>query len=126
MSLEADLVRHDEKARLAQAIIDSRRGRQRHLPETLFGEYAWDALLHLFVADAASQRLTGHSLVKRIGCAPQVMTRWLMYLSQAGLVVGDGNGDLSDLLTMAPPALDAVEAYLAETQELARQYFGAL
>jgi hypothetical protein len=124
--MEADLVRHDEKARLAQAIIDSRRSRQRHLPEAIFGEYAWDALLHLFVADAASQRLTGHSLVERIGCAPRVMTRWLMYLSQAGLVVGDGDGDLSDLLTMAPYALNIVEAYLAEMQELARRYIEAL
>jgi hypothetical protein len=54
------------------------------------------------------------------------MARWLMYLSQAGLVVGDGDGDLSDTLTMAPQALDAVETYLAETQDLAGQYFEAV
>lgn len=40
------------------------------------------------------------------------MSRWLMYLSQQKLILGDGSGDLSDILTMAPSALDAVEAYL--------------
>lgn len=115
------LVGHDEKARLAQAILDNRRDRQHHLPGELFSEYAWDALLHLFIADAASERLTGHSLIERIGCAAPVMVRWLMYLSQQKLVVGDGDGDLSDLLTLAPDALDAIETYLHKTQALAEQ-----
>jgi hypothetical protein len=116
------LIGHDEKARLAQAILNNRRDRQNDLPSDLFSEYAWDALLHLFIADAASERLTGHGLVERIGCAAPVMARWLKYLSQQKLVVGDGDSDLSDLLTLAPKALDAVEAYLFRTQKLAEHF----
>jgi hypothetical protein len=119
------LIGHDEKARLAQAILDNRRDRQLDLPGDLFSEYAWDALLHLFIADAASERLTGHCLVARIGCAAPVMARWLQYLSQQKLVVGDGDGDLSDLLTLAPKAFDAVEAYLSKTQRLAERFIAA-
>lgn len=122
--MEMDLVGHDRKAQLAQAILDNRRDRQEHFSPTLFSEFAWDALLHLFVADAASQKLTGHDLVKEIGCAPNVLARWVLHLSQQGLVIGDGDGDLSDVLTLAPKALDALEAHLDYTQVLAKQYFG--
>lgn len=117
------MVGHDRKARLAQAILDSRLDRRQHLPPALFSEYAWDALLHLFVADAAGQRLTGHDLVVRIGCAPKVIARWILFLSQQKLVVGDGDGDLGDELTLAPKALDALEAHLDHTQDLAGVYF---
>jgi hypothetical protein len=123
--VEVSLVGHDEKARLAQAIVDNRRDRKHHLPRTLFSEYAWDALLHLFIADAVSQRLTGHRLAERVGCPPRVLARWLLYMTQEGLVVGDGDGDLSDLLTLSPKALDAVEAYLTQTQDSALRYFEA-
>lgn len=121
--MEVDLVGHDRKAQLAQAILDNRRDRHQHFPPTLFSEFAWDALLCLFVADAANQKLTGHDLVKRIGCPPNVLARWVLYLSQQGLVIGDGDGDLSDVLTLAPKALDAVEAHLDHTQDLAMRYF---
>ena len=115
------MVRHDRKAQLAQMILDNRRDRRDYIPSDLFGELAWEALLHLFIADAASDRLTGHCLVKRVGCTNSVMSRWLMYLSQQGLVIGDGEGDLSDLLNLARKAIDAVEIYLDQTQLLAQQ-----
>lgn len=119
--MEVDLVGHDRKAQIAQAILDSRRDRQQYLPPALFSEFAWDALLHLFVADAASRRLTGRDLVEKIGCAPAILARWLIYLSQLGLVAGDGDGDLSDLLTLSPKALSAIENNLEYVQELARR-----
>lgn len=118
------MVGHDRKARLAQAILDNRKHRHDHLPDELFGEFAWSALLHLFVADAASQRLTGHMLAERTACPAPVMQRWLMYLSKQQLVVGDGDGDLSDLLTLSATGLAAIEAYLAHTTVMAERIFG--
>lgn len=88
------MVEHDRKASLAQAILDNRTQRRDSLPPEIFGEYAWDALLHLFIADAASQRLDGHMLAERTFCPPSVMQRWLIFMSKNELVIGDGDGDL--------------------------------
>jgi hypothetical protein len=119
------MVEHDQKARLAQAILDNREQRRSGLPHEMFGEFAWDALLHLFIADAASQRLNGHMLAKRTFCPPSVMQRWLVFMSRNELVIGDGDGDLSDLLTLSAKALAAIEIYLARTNDMARSMFSS-
>lgn len=119
------MVGHDRKARLAQAILDNREQRRDGLPPEMFGEFAWDALLHLFIADAASQRLDGHALVERTSCPPSVMRRWLIFMSEQKLVIGDGDGDLSDLLTLSAEALAAIETYLAHTIDMAKSMFSS-
>lgn len=119
------MVEHDRKARLAQAILDNRAQRRDNLPDEMFGEFAWDALLYLFIADAASQRLDGHELVERTSCPAPVMRRWLVFMSEQKLVVGDGDGDLSDLLTLSAKALAAIENYLAHTIEMASSMFSS-
>lgn len=119
------MVKHDRKARLAQAILDNRTQRRDSLPDEMFGEFAWDALLHLFVADAASQRLDGHMLAERTFCPPSVMQRWLIFMSKSQLVIGDGDGDLSDLLTLSAKALAAIEIYLDRTSDIARSMFSS-
>lgn len=119
------MVEHDRKARLAQAILNNRKQRLDGLPHEMFGEFAWDALLHLFVADAVSQRLDGHALVKRISCPASVMRRWLVFMSEQKLVIGDGDGDLSDLLTLSAEALAAIETYLAHTTDMAKSLFSS-
>lgn len=119
------MVGHDRKARIAEAVLENRRQRHSLLPAVIFGEYAWDALLMLFVADAASTRLTGRDIAARLSCSETVMSRWIKYLSQEALIVGDGTGDLDDLLTLSPAAIEALEAYLASTQDYANKFSGA-
>lgn len=119
------MVEHDRKARLAQAILDNREQRRDNLPPEMFGEFAWDALLHLFIADATSQRLDGHMLAERTSCPPSVMQRWLIFMSKNELVIGDGDGELSDLLTMSATALAAIETYLARTSDMAKSMFSS-
>lgn len=119
------MVEHDRKARLAQAILDNRAQRRDDLPDEMFGEFAWDALLHLFIADAASQRLDGHMLAERTFCPPSVMQRWLVFMSKSQLVIGDGDGDLSDLLTLSAKALAAIEIYLERTSDMAKSMFSS-
>jgi len=40
-------------------------------------------------------------------------------------VIGDGDGDLSDLLTLSAEALAAIETYLAHTTDMARSLFSS-
>lgn len=116
------MVEHDKKARLAEAVLRNRVQRRSLFPATIFSEHAWDALLMLFVADAASERLTGRDIAKSLECSESVMSRWIKYLSQERLIVGDGTGDLGDLLNLAPNAINALETYLSRTQEYADQF----
>lgn len=119
------MVEYDRKARLAQVILDNRMQRRNDLPHGIFGEFAWDALLHLLIADAASQRLDGHALVERTGCPASVMQRWLIFMSEQKLVIGDGDGDLSDLYTLSAEGLAAIETYLAYTINMAQGMFSS-
>jgi len=41
-----------------------------------------------------------------------------MHLTQIGFVVGDGDGNLDDLLTLSGRALDAIETVLVKADEL--------
>jgi len=116
------MARYDDKMRLAQAILDNRAQRRTLLPEALFGEWAWEALLSLFVADALPERLTAREIARRIGCSEQVMSPWLRYLSEQRLVVGDGEGNLDDPLTLSPTAIVAIERHLETTQFTAQQF----
>lgn len=111
------MVEHDKTARLAEAVLRNRMQRRSLFPAGIFGEYAWDALLMLFVADAASERLTGRDIASSIGCDEKVLSAWIKYLSQEDLVIGDGAGDLDDLLTLSPRAFHALETYLGGTQD---------
>jgi hypothetical protein len=44
--------------------------------------------------------------------------RWLMHLTQIGFIVGDGDGNLDDPLTLSGKALDTIESVMAKADEL--------
>ena len=108
----------DQAKALAEAMLEFRKGRAREFPVGLFGEAGWEFLLALFIADADGKSATGRGLCKKLGTAPSVGSRWLRYLSDEGLVVGDGDGDLDDRLTMAPTAVERMERLLDHAKAL--------
>ena len=108
----------DRAASLATAILDFRRSRLKLLPPELFAEPAWDLLLELFLADAEGRRLTARQVCERSDIPPPVMSRWLKHLSQSGYVVGDGNGDIDDLLTLSASMLAQMEDMMAHAAHL--------
>ena len=89
-----------------------RRGRAVELPRSLFGEPSWDFLLELFVADARGVRMTGRQISEHHLISPAVASRWLMHLSAERLIIGDGNGDLDDELTLSGVAMEKMERLL--------------
>lgn len=105
----------DSLARAARGILRNRALRRAHLPADLFGEWAWDALLTLFVGDAEGRRLTGAMLAEELACPAPTMMRWIQHLLAAGLVISDGGRDLSSPLTLSAQAITALERYLAAT-----------
>lgn len=47
------------------------------------------------------------------------MSRWIRYLTEKGLVVGDGVGEHDEHLTLSIEAIIAIERYLEDTQKCA-------
>lgn len=112
------MLENDYAASLANAVLEFRRSRSKILPPELFAEPAWDLLLELFVADAEGRRLTARQVCGRSNIAPTVMSHWLKHLSQSGFVVGDGKGDLDDLLTLSAGMLAKLESLMDPTCQL--------
>lgn len=104
--------------KLAATLVRFRRVRSELLPAELFGEPAWDLLLHLFVADAEGRRVTGRRVCQQSTIPPTVMSRWLMHLAKVGLIVGDGSGDLDDELTLSGDAFHRMEHVLTQADAL--------
>jgi hypothetical protein len=103
----------DALAELANAILRVRRDRRQDLPPELFGgEFAYELLLVLFIADSHGKRLTGRTALERIHGTAEVGRRWIEYLTREKLIIGDGDGNLDDTLTLTPRALNALERWL--------------
>jgi hypothetical protein len=110
--------RQDRASAIAVAILEFRRSRGDVLPSALFGEPAWELLLELFVADANGQQLTAREIGIRSSISPVIMSRWLVHLSKAGFIIGDGSGDLDDPLTLSGSALGGIEQLMKRAHSL--------
>lgn len=108
----------DDAAALAERILDFRRRRSDLLPDELFGELGWDILLELFVADAKGERLTADQVCERSKAARTVASRWLMYLTEEKLIIGDGDGNLDDPLTLSGDGFAQMERLLADARRI--------
>ncbi|MET4594546.1 MULTISPECIES: hypothetical protein [unclassified Sphingomonas] len=109
---------NDEAAQLAAAFLQFRRYRSEILPKDIFGEPAWDLLLEIFVADANGLPMTGSIVAQRDAVPGAVMSRWLKHLTTAGLLIGDGSGNLDDELTLSGRGMEAIEAIIGEARNL--------
>lgn len=108
---------NDVLAELADTILRVRRDRHRDLPKELFGgELAYELLLVLFIADAKGQRLSGRTALAEVDGPERVGRRWIEYLTRKRLILGDGDGNLDDTLTLTPRALNALEQWLADAR----------
>ncbi|MES3154234.1 hypothetical protein [Sphingomonas faeni] len=112
------MTNNDEAAQIASAILSFRRYRSRALSAAIFGEPAWELLLEVFVADAAGIPMTGNIAAERSGTHANVMSRWLRHLSVEGLLIGDGDGNLNDELTLSGAGMAAIEDILLQARSL--------
>lgn len=106
----------DFAANMADKILRVRRARSKIFAAELFNEPAWDLLLELFVADAEGRRLTAAEIGDRAGIVPAVLSRWLIHLSNIGLVVGDGDGNLDDVLTLSQEGIVNMEWLMRQAE----------
>lgn len=111
-----DLDVNDEAARIAAAILETRRRRANHLPAILFSEPAWSLLLILFIADSRGERLTASQACHRTGETMTVAQRWLKVLEVEDLATCHERCDDGHLVTLTPKGIDAVEACIMDVR----------
>lgn len=104
-------------AELARSILKIRRFPVQEFSESLFGDVAWDMLLILFIANAEGRRRTGRELIRACSMSFGVGTRWMAHLNKIGLVVGDGEGHVDDVLTISAVGLGKMERLLSCARE---------
>jgi DNA-binding IclR family transcriptional regulator len=75
-------------------------------------------LLELFIADSEGRRLTGADVSDACDIPPTVLSRWLKYLSKAGFVIGDGDGNLTDQLTLSGKGMESMEQAISKACDL--------
>lgn len=100
----------DELAALARRHLDVRRLRYEEFPALLFDEYAWDMLLHLFVAQAPVE---DEVLGAAVYTTPAVWGRWLTHLATAGQIVRAPGGST----TLSEKARDEMRRYLTRVAD---------
>jgi len=112
------VIDNDQVANLAALMLSFRQMRTEEFPRPLFSEPGWEYLLELFIADARGVRMTGRQISERAHIPAPVASRWLMYLTAEGLIIGDGSGDLDDELTLSGTAMEKMERLLQRARVL--------
>ena len=97
----------------AKRILQRRRARTQIFDVGMFGEWAWDMLLTLYVQEAAGVRPTRANLAQSVDAPPSVAVRWQDYLERQGLIElthGSTSGPLH--LQLTRKGRDALSRYL--------------
>jgi DNA-binding MarR family transcriptional regulator len=102
--------------------IHARRLRNRHFPESLFGEPAWDILLELLCAGNEERELTVPELCEAVGVPGLIALRWLNSLANEGLIVRrcDPRSPMISIVELEPKTRAAFLRYvedIAKTRE---------
>lgn len=82
-----------KRAQAARKILDDREERYVLFPSDIFDEYAWNMLLHLFVAFASNEVVPETSLIKAVHTSRNIGQRWLYQLAKDNQVRDRASGD---------------------------------
>lgn len=78
---------------VARNLILVRDARQDHFKHEIFDEYAWNMLLHLFVALSNNETMSEERMIELSGGIEAVSRRWLAFLMGIGDIVTRDDGE---------------------------------
>jgi hypothetical protein len=105
----------DPSVRQARHALAMRASRHDHFPDILFGEPAWDLLLHLYIAEAERRQLSVEQCLNLSTAPATTTTRWIRLMVEHELVIHDSAGEALSLTASARQALKAFLRQFAET-----------
>ncbi|RYF19061.1 MAG: hypothetical protein EOO77_10620 [Oxalobacteraceae bacterium] len=89
------------RAEIAGKLLADREERYALFPNEIFDEYAWNMLLHLFVAMNTANILSELELIRLVHTSTNIGQRWLYQLAKDGQVEPRRAGDDVTLTTEA-------------------------
>lgn len=96
-------------ANIARKILEDREARYVLFPSEIFDEYAWNMLLHLFVALSQDEILSEKQLIDLVHTTRNIGQRWLYQLAKDGQVDSRLSGDD---VRLTPEAVTKLRKYL--------------
>ncbi|RYE93454.1 MAG: hypothetical protein EOO77_45470 [Oxalobacteraceae bacterium] len=95
------MITDQHRAKIAGKILADREERYALFPSEIFDEYAWNMLLHLFIAMDAANILSESELIRLVHTSTNTGQRWLYQLAKDGQVEPRRSGDNVTLTTTA-------------------------
>lgn len=87
------MIGDQERRDTARAAIELRRLRCDKFPSEIFDEYAWNLLLHTFIAHVDTDMVSSDVLFEKSGMNETVGRRWLEHLVKDGQIESHSDGD---------------------------------
>lgn len=94
---------------LATAQVALRALRYGHFPADIFDEYAWDMMLHMYIAALREQRMYIDNAVNLTSKNRKVGDRWITHLLAEGMIEVDG-----EVIALSAKAMQRMHSYHEE------------
>lgn len=91
---------------MAKTQVALRALRYGHFPADIFDEYAWDMMLHMYIARLRHQTIYIDNVVNLTSKNKVIGDRWIRHLTGEGMVAQDG-----DVVSLTDAAHQRMDAY---------------
>jgi hypothetical protein len=109
IDLERFMAAFDGCLDLAKSQVALRALRYGHFPADIFDEYAWDMMLHMYIAALREQKMYIDNAVNLTSKNKKVGDRWIKHLHADGMIVVDG-----EMITLSEQAMQRMNSYHEE------------
>ena len=103
----------DSALDMAKTQVALRALRYGHFPADIFDEYAWDMMLHMYIASLRKQLMYVDNIVNLTSKNTAIGSRWIKHLSAENMINMDG-----DLISLSEEALDRMNEYHRQAMDL--------
>ena len=98
---------------LAKTQVALRALRYGHFPADIFDEYAWDMMLHMYIAGLRRQIMYVDNIINLTSKSKTIGERWIKYLLSEGMISID-----DDCVALSDDAFDRMNVYHEKSLEL--------
>jgi hypothetical protein len=107
------MAKFDSPLDMAKTQVALRALRYGHFPADIFDEYAWDMMLHMYIASLRHQTMYKDNIVNLTSKSKVIGDRWIKHLSAQGFIAEDG-----DVITLSSEGFDKMHGYHQHALEL--------
>jgi hypothetical protein len=107
------MAQFDSALDMAKTQVALRALRYGRFPADIFDEYAWDMMLHMYIASLRKQSMYVDNIINLTSKNTATGTRWIKHLSAEKLIDMEG-----DVISLSEDAFDRMNEYHSQAMEL--------